>query len=502
MASQDTLPLSEVAEEPAAEPRNVRLPGARSVPGTARRVKAIFAPSDMPAWMAESPESLVAFRGKLYFAVNRGLGRQSQELWMSDGTETGTLAVKTFAPHLSPFGTWNSVGELTVAGDRLFFQVGDATHGRELWASDGTSAGTLRVKDISPGAEDSFLSGFTATGSTLLFFRYIPATQTEAERNELWRSDGTEAGTVLVRDLGPEFSVSSMRALVGNTLFFVGSDNAHGSELWKSDGTEAGTVRVRDIQPGPDSAYPYELRAVGQHVFFTAEDASHGRELWKSDGTEAGTVLVEDLNPGPENGGQRLLGAVGGYLYFTTPAPAEQALRLSRLKLDGATQSKLVKTIPNPYAGQPDADPYITTYAVTGEKLFFGMAISTPGPAPRDVQLWGTDGTAVGTRLLVRPLSLSDEFQSSLFAVEDFILFSALGPGSEGLELWMSDGAAESRPLQDISPGASSSYPTGFTRVGDSVFFVANDDTDANQLWVLPVRRLEQRAELRPVGAQ
>ncbi|HEX8705731.1 MAG TPA: ELWxxDGT repeat protein [Myxococcaceae bacterium] len=463
-------------------------------PGTAHRVKALYSPSDLPPWMGEAPESLVAFRGKLAFAVNRDGGLAGKELWVSDGSGAGTYAVKLFAPSADPFGPRDALEGLTASTSRLFFVVGDEAHGPELWTSDGTSTGTQLVKDLTPGAEGSFLSGLTVAGNTLLFFRYVPETYGSAERYEVWRSDGTEAGTVRVKELGAGASLSSLRALVGGTLFFVVTDPAHGTELWKSDGTQAGTQLVKDINPGPESGYPYNLRAVGSHLFFTAADPGHGRELWKSDGTPAGTVLVEDLEPGPKSGSPRILDALGKYLYFTTHDEASHTLSLYRARLDGTGRSARIRTLPNPYAGQPDAEPSITSVAVAGTRLFFGMSISTGGPAPRDVQLWATDGTAAGTRLLVRPLSLSDEFQSSLYGVGDFVLFSAFEERTHGLEPWLSNGQASgTRLLRDVAPGTASAYPRGFTRVGDSVFFVAHDETATNALWVLPLQRLGQQ---------
>ena len=85
---------------------------------------------------------------------------------------------------------------------------------------------------------------------------------------------------------------------VNGTLFFTADDGVNGCELWKSDGTAAGTVLVKDIRPGSCSSCPRNLTNVNGTLFFAADDGSDGRELWKSDGTAAGTVLVKDICPG------------------------------------------------------------------------------------------------------------------------------------------------------------------------------------------------------------
>src|SRR2546427_256640 len=107
---------------------------------------------------------------------------------------------------------------------------------------------------------------------------------------------------VLVKDINTTGADSSPRSLanVTGTLFFAASDPIHGVELWKSDGTTAGTVRVKDINPIPrQGSPPNHLTDVNVTLFFSASDPVHGEELWKSDGTEAGTVLVKDIWPGP-----------------------------------------------------------------------------------------------------------------------------------------------------------------------------------------------------------
>jgi ELWxxDGT repeat protein len=73
--------------------------------------------------------------------------------------------------------------------------------------------------------------------------------------------------------------------VISDVIFFKASVDEYGWELWKSDGTEEGTVMVKDIRPGPDPSDPNGMTVMGDTLYFSAKDGIHGNELWTSDGT-------------------------------------------------------------------------------------------------------------------------------------------------------------------------------------------------------------------------
>ena len=137
---------------------------------------------------------------------------------------------------------------LTAVGDAVFFRASDGSHGNELWKSDGTPGGTLMVRDINPGSDGSTPLNLTPMSDTLYF-----AANDGSHGYELWKSDGSLSGTVTISDVHPGIGSASPGWLtpVGDTLYFKASDGysgpGHGEELWSSDGTPTGTLLVRDI---------------------------------------------------------------------------------------------------------------------------------------------------------------------------------------------------------------------------------------------------------------
>nr|WP_306440941.1 ELWxxDGT repeat protein [Corallococcus aberystwythensis] len=446
-----------------------------------QRVKTILPPSELgiPRF-AMGPGAFVDFKGTLHFAVNFEDGRRG--LWRSTGTDAGTTPVRSFA---ATAGTSTPrLSRLAATPAQLFFQAPDTVHGNELWVSDGTTAGTRLVKDLTPGTEDSSLTHLTATGATAVFFREVFDTTVFTTRHELWKSDGTAAGTVRLRDFGTSVEVSAQDAKQGNALLFFVRELEGGITLWRTDGTSAGTVQLKWLDEGPDT-YPNDVRTSGALTLFKLDEESGLSELWKTNGTAGGTLRLASFG---STRNMQVLGALGAYAYVTTTSYSTQYMVLYRVPLAGGNPEPVV-TLPNDYASQGPAFPRINavSQAPGGKKLYFAVNISSDSPAPRDTQLWVTNGTAGGTTLLRRPLSLSDEYNSPVYAAADNLVFFSAYQASTGIEPWVSNGTpAGTRLLKNIGVQPQpdpSSYPREFFRLGSRVYFSAYDDTLNSQLW-------------------
>lgn len=209
----------------------------------------------------------------------------------------------------------------------IFFTANNGTNGVELWKSNGTKEGTVLVKDIVGGVGSSNPYHLTNVNGKLFF-----TAETAATGRELWKSDGTAAGTVLVKDIKPgtgygiSFLLHDLFVNVNGTLFFTADNGVNGRELWKSNGTEGGTVRVMDIWEGSLDSRIDELTVVNGTLFFVANDGKTGPNLWKSDAT--GTQRAEASRRIAGN-----LEAVNGNLFFTVSSGFNNSNKL--WKTDG-----------------------------------------------------------------------------------------------------------------------------------------------------------------------
>jgi ELWxxDGT repeat protein len=246
--------------------------------------------------------------------------------------------------------------------------------------SDGTSAGTQILKDINPGSSNSDPYNFTPYNSKLYF--------SAKENNtgiELWVTDGTSSGTIIVKDIVPGTFTSSPRQFteLNGKLYFVADAGSLGNSLFVTDGTNAGTMIVKRIYNGSTSGI-HSIKSYRNKLYFKAEDSLLGRELFVSDGTDTGTKLFKDIIPG-----------LGGSLP--------------------------------------------TDLFVYKNRLYFRAS-----SALNDVQLWQTDGTVSGTFVVAPPNAnanalyiYSQAFDPLQYSIYNNAAFFGANYNSNGFELWM-----------------------------------------------------------------
>jgi ELWxxDGT repeat protein len=342
-------------------------------------------------------------------------------------------------------------------GGRLYFPWCGSS-GCELWRTDGTASGTVLVRDIEPGPGSSTPSGLTVIGSTLYFAAFD-----STNGRELWRSDGTSAGTVLVRNIASGSASSSPSHLValGTSLIFSAYESASvGVELWGSNGTTAGTTRILDIYSGATSSSPEELTSALGFIYFSAEHAVYGRELWRTNGTAAGTIIVSDIVPGAGWSDPHHLTAFGASLAFA----AHSASTGNELYTSDISGTRVVRDI---FAGTGSSDPSELT--INGSLLYFSAKDASAGQ-----ELWRSDGSEAGTtRVKDIRAGAAGSFPRGL-RMSGSLLFFAADDGATGNELWKSDGAdAGTARVKDLWTGVGPSSPTGFAVTSWGVVFSA-----------------------------
>ena len=342
----------------------------------------------------------------------------------------------------------------------LFYAAGTGPGTYELWKSDGTAAGTQRVSTLAlPLYPMAYTDRQYASFQGRLYF----AASDGASGQELWMSDGTQGGTVLVKDINPGAAGSRPCQLkvMGNQMFFNAETATEGRELWKTDGTSAGTVLVRDIAPGPASSLTAATatQPLGARVVFGANSGGN-HSLWTSDGTAAGTVPLANVSPGPSFAGPHTYLPAGNQLFFRAIQGGHGA---ELWRTDGTTggTSMVLDLAPGPASSNPNV------LEAPGGLVFFNPAYEGGRSAN---ELWRTD-PAGATVMLADIYNFSMAFIRNAVALNDALLFTAYNP-THGFEIWKSDGTPVGTGLlRDIEPGSSSSYPAELVEFQGLVFF-------------------------------
>ncbi|MFA6059849.1 MAG: ELWxxDGT repeat protein [Taibaiella sp.] len=390
------------------------------------------------------PKDFTPCNGKLFFlAFTDATGL---ELWTTDGTATGTQLVKDINPGANGCGTdliaiqdWK---HLIVFQNKVYFLADDGVHGQELWVSDGTTAGTTMVKDINPGTEGSYPIYLKAFNESLVFQAYDPS-----HGVELWVSNGTAAGTQMLKDINPGTEHSNPGAFMAfkGKLYFNADNGVNGNELWVSDGTVAGTQMLKDIDSGPANSGPGHYFEYKSKLYFSAGASSaQGYELWVSDGTSAGTQLFKDINPGMDNSEPQNFVVYKDKLYFSARGGAATGTEL--WVTDGTVAATAMVKDLNP--GMVPSNP--SGFLVHKDKLYFIITLSI-----FDERLAVSDGTAAGTMMIQPPTAHLEDplFSSHLIAYHDTLYFRAFFDNAHGEELWaLSDTSATNTGIVPVLP--------------------------------------------------
>jgi ELWxxDGT repeat protein len=392
-------------------------------------------------------------------------------------------------------GAGSAIGSLVAEGDRLRFLLDE----NELWQSAGTAETTQPVtrevyrieEPVSAGGIVYFFQGselwrFTADGALLLVDTAAPYGGSSAAlgsqlyfsayRNggwEIWRTDGTAAGTAFFLRLPAGKSVGFL-ASSGGRLYFNQYEIDHvGEQLWTSDGTAAGTREILDVH-NHGSALDQFVHAGGYDYFVTTSFDDY-YQLWRTDGTAAGSRRIM---PGTDEEPVRFPSALvehQGSLYLIGEELSYPRDHAVLWRIDGDTAVRL-RTFPN------------TEGSRGGLASMGGQVLFSADDGEHGLELWATDGTPEGTRLL-RDIARGpfSSTPAAFTAAAGRILFTARDD-AHGIELWQSDGtAAGTRLVHDVNPGPASSWPQSLTVAGGRLYFMADDGLAGRELWALPL---------------
>jgi ELWxxDGT repeat protein len=326
------------------------------------------------------------------------------------------------------------------------------------------------VKDIAPGASDSW----PYSGQVFFNNKIIFTASDQSTGYEPYISDGTVAGTTILKDINPSGSSTPHQGVMYNGMYyFTANDGTNGREIWVTDGTTAGTNMFLDLKVGPGSVTISTMLEFNNKLYFTADTSGNGFALWATDGTVGGTQVVADVNIAGYYG----MVVLNNQLIFPAQDTNTGSVNgdFEVWASDGTTSgTHMLRDI---FVGADGCYPQHLTKM--GNKVYF----SAVRPQDGGSELWATDGTTAGTDL-VKDIATGSSQPSGLFAHGNNLYFSA-NVDTSGVELWTSDGtAAGTVILANILPGTSSSSPDRFAAYNNKVYFRATDSVHGKELWV------------------
>lgn len=430
------------------------------------------------------PRAFTAYGNQLIFqaeAPDVGV-----EPWITDGSESGTMMLGDLNPDPDTAAGNSNPADFTSYNDLVFFRANNGVLGEELWVTDGTPDGTILLKDIQAGAGNGRPFDFVRFNDLLYF-----TANDGIVSSELWSSDGTPSGTNLVIDIqeGAAPGSPNFKTVVGDKIYFTANDGLSGDELWVTDGTAAGTVRIKDIRDD-GNASPSQYKALNEEVFFRATDSQNGTELWKTDGTTEGTVLVKDINPGGSSSSPDGLIAFGGLVFFE----ADDGTNGYELWVTDGTEEGTMMVEDINSGGDAHPDNLLNILDITlvftandneiGEELYQLFIEEEGNPMSVSIDLLADINAG-----------LEGSGPDDLVFTGHALYFSATTPefGQELYELSVT--ADEAVRISDINPVGNSNIDD-IIRVGNRLFFEATDGSTGDELWTISIPVPEFVAEV------
>lgn len=405
---------------------------------------------------------------RLYFVVYGN--RSGTELWQFDATTNGATLLKTVHPGQIAHPP------LCPLGDVLMFSCYEDGIGWVLWKTDGTTPGTMRAAKVESDAETMRENHGTGTEAgqnyAELNGRLLFNATDDMHGSELWSTDGTETGTVLVKDIrnGERGSSPQHFTRFGDAVYFLADDGIRGQELWRTDGTPQGTQLLLNINVGRASSDPRKFVGLGNSVLFEADDGVHGRELWRSDGTADGTYLVKDLYEGESDSVPYMIGEINGRCLLW----AMREDRVNRLWITDGTPGNTVSVDGPPPSANVSMGDDSRVASIDERILVFLMRDSS------QYELWRSDGTPEGTFSLASfPDGDRSQKPGDLQPVGKRVCFRL------GAQLWGTDGSRDGTILlKDFHPDGPGWGVGRFVVAPGKLFFPADDRVHGNELWV------------------
>lgn len=345
----------------------------------------------VPGSSSSSPNALYSFNNKLYFSGSMVInGTTASGVLMSYDETNGVQLVSStakFSSNLTNLGNTlyfkatnasvtpttqrlfylNNSGQAVIADDNLNVlniglgpnkilanaQVTSAANPllTQLYGFDGTS--TALVKNVNPNTSSypQYLMYSPALGKTLF-------NANGGNGGEPWITDGTEAGTVILKDInisnGTAGSNPNNFTEYKGKVYFSASDGlTSGIEPWVTDGTEQGTIMLKDIIPGTSGSFPEKFVVVKDKLYFFATSASNVKQIWETDGTDSGTKMLASIALGSS------LVAYNDKLYVVVRISSTDTIGTELYKvnlpeetLSVSEKNEIAKIYPNPSKGE------------------------------------------------------------------------------------------------------------------------------------------------------